>query len=122
MVLTLTIMTGLLAVWLTSRWGTGLGEWLTVAKARVIGSAVGSLIMVLYRPGHDTRKHLAVRVAIGFVVGFITAPVILYWIEMPETMDSMLFAGTVGGSLGVIIIQTLHSRWFQTYLRGRLNK
>jgi len=78
--------------------------------------------MVLYRPGHDTHKRLVMRLAIGFVVGFITAPVILYWTEMPETMDSMLFAGTVGGSLGVIIIQTLHSRWFQTYVRGRRDK
>lgn len=97
-------------------------EWLTTLKARLIGSAIGSLIMIIYRPGHDTPYRLMVRMITGFVVGFVTAPVILYWLEWVETVDTMLFSATVGGSMGVIVVQALHSRWFRNYLRMRAEK
>jgi len=122
MVLALTIAMGLLAVFLTSLWGRGLVEWISTIKARALGAFVGSLVMVLWRPGHDTKRRLAVRLFVGFIIGFVSAPALLYWLEWAETIDSLLFAGTVCGSVGVMLVQVMHTRWFARMLRQRAAK
>lgn len=97
-------------------------EWLTAFKARVLGAAMGSLLMILYRPGNDGKKRLLVRFVIGVIVGAVSAPALLYWMSWPETPDLMLFAATVGGSLGVIIVQVLNSQAVLEAIKRRMTK
>jgi uncharacterized membrane protein YedE/YeeE len=83
---------------------------------------MGSLLMILYRPGNDGKKRLLVRFVIGVIVGAVSAPALLYWMSWPETPDLMLFAATVGGSLGVIIVQVLNSQAVLEAIKRRMTK
>ena len=85
---------------------------------KVAGGAIGSSIAVVFKTGGDSWLKLAQRFAIGTVIGFVSAPAIIDYMEWTHTPDYWLASATIGGVVGYLALQLLFNTDFKAMLPG----
>jgi len=76
---------------------------------KILGASLGSSIAVVFKPAGDSWFRLFQRFIIGLIIGFISSPVIMDWLEWEVRADYWIASAALGGLCGYLILQLLFS-------------